>query len=411
LATTAGGGYGILMNCSLHDCGNTNGVGVFQNSTTSTLTAINCNTYNTVSHGFSMYSNTNDGSNNLLSSCIAINTTGASSYGFYIQDNGTSVVNCRGISCITNGFLFSPPSIAVGTYNNLIAHSNGVGIALDTATAYTFTNLFIWNNNGTGFSFKPNSGTVTCTNGVIFGNSGVGLSISNGAVFGKYIFSNYNIYSNASVGIYFGSTNMESILLNNCTIGPLNVIGDIQIASANTILGAVFNNCTFNSTLFLGNQTYLSQGDLYYGLLFNGVNGIASDNRAYFKYYTVQSDTTIYNNASPSERITPNSATIKSRSSSKFVNLNSGDSSTISVYVRNSNTTPYAGNAPRLVLKQNNIIGVTADTVLATSSAANGTWTTLTGTISAVTNTGVAEVYVDCDGTAGWINVDDWGVI
>ena len=63
------------------------------------------------------------------------------------------------------------------------------------------------------------------------------------------------------------------------------------------------------------------------------------------------------------------------------------------------------------MLKQNNLLGITTDTVLATSTAANGVWTTLTGTISSVTNTGVAEVYVDCDGTVGWINVDDWGVI
>jgi hypothetical protein len=38
----------------------------------------------------------------------------------------------------------------------------------------------------------------------------------------------------------------------------------------------------------------------------------------------------------------------------------------------------------------------------------NGQWQTLTYTTATFSNDGVAEFYVDCDGTTGWINVDDW---
>jgi hypothetical protein len=38
----------------------------------------------------------------------------------------------------------------------------------------------------------------------------------------------------------------------------------------------------------------------------------------------------------------------------------------------------------------------------------NGQWETLSYTTPAVTNDGIVEFYVDCDGTTGWINVDDW---
>jgi hypothetical protein len=38
----------------------------------------------------------------------------------------------------------------------------------------------------------------------------------------------------------------------------------------------------------------------------------------------------------------------------------------------------------------------------------NGSWELLSYTTQVVTNDGVAEFYVDCDGTTGWINVDDW---
>ena len=38
----------------------------------------------------------------------------------------------------------------------------------------------------------------------------------------------------------------------------------------------------------------------------------------------------------------------------------------------------------------------------------NGQWETLSYTTPTVASDGVAEFYVDCDGTTGWINVDDW---
>jgi hypothetical protein len=43
-------------------------------------------------------------------------------------------------------------------------------------------------------------------------------------------------------------------------------------------------------------------------------------------------------------------------------------------------------------------------------TAAVGNWELLTGTSAPVSENAVLEVYVDCDGTAGWINTDDWGV-
>jgi hypothetical protein len=43
-------------------------------------------------------------------------------------------------------------------------------------------------------------------------------------------------------------------------------------------------------------------------------------------------------------------------------------------------------------------------------TASNGTWQQLTGTTSAVNADGGLEFVVDCDGTVGWVNVDDWSV-
>jgi hypothetical protein len=48
------------------------------------------------------------------------------------------------------------------------------------------------------------------------------------------------------------------------------------------------------------------------------------------------------------------------------------------------------------------------DQVLDTMSAGADTWEQLTGTTPVASETGVFEVFVDCDGTAGSVYVDDW---
>ncbi len=68
----------------------------------------------------------------------------------------------------------------------------------------------------------------------------------------------------------------------------------------------------------------------------------------------------------------------------------------------------YYGSQPRLKVRRNDAIGITADTVLATYSAGVGVWTDLVGSATvAATDNGVMEFVVDCDGT-GFINVDEW---
>jgi hypothetical protein len=61
-------------------------------------------------------------------------------------------------------------------------------------------------------------------------------------------------------------------------------------------------------------------------------------------------------------------------------------------------------------VKRNIIAGITDDTVLATASGGTDEWLELTGTTATVSDDCVLEVYVDCDGTAGVVNVDDWSI-
>lgn len=115
---------------------------------------------------------------------------------------------------------------------------------------------------------------------------------------------------------------------------------------------------------------------------------------------------------SPSIKMTPVSTVSKLDTSGVtpdcgfFLPVDSGVAPTVSVKVQTDAS--YNGNAPRLILRANAGIGITADTVIATWSGSSGSFVTLSGTTASPTATGVMEFVVDCDGTAGNVYVDSW---
>jgi hypothetical protein len=72
----------------------------------------------------------------------------------------------------------------------------------------------------------------------------------------------------------------------------------------------------------------------------------------------------------------------------------------------------YNGNQPRLIQRANAALGIAEDVVLDALTGSNfGQWEHLSATTTAPSgDVGVIELVVDCDGTLGWINVDDWSV-
>jgi len=94
------------------------------------------------------------------------------------------------------------------------------------------------------------------------------------------------------------------------------------------------------------------------------------------------------------------------------VPVNSGQACTPVVYVRESEAgdgAAYNGSRVDLYVKANYNLGITSDTLLATATAASdGAFEQLTGTTATVTDAGVLEFYVVCNGTMGWINIDDF---
>lgn len=165
------------------------------------------------------------------------------------------------------------------------------------------------------------------------------------------------------------------------------------------------------------NQSYASYPSQC-GVGFTNYNGTNGDNRTYKGTGTLQTDTTIYRTAAPSLRMTPAIVsgntmrlTTEGLIGGFLVQCPAGEFRTINVYIRRSvlgDGAAYNGDAPRLIMNPNYAGGgVSTQQVLATSVSAAGSWELLTGvTPSALIDT-TFEFYIDCNGTAGWVNVDD----
>ncbi len=182
---------------------------------------------------------------------------------------------------------------------------------------------------------------------------------------------------------------------------------------------ALFENCIIDTATEVQNIQYMMDDEEPLNSYVRSTrhNQIDGNHITWLRRGSIRTDTTagLYRTASPSERLTPINASEKLQSGKKLVAVNSGQTMDISVYVRESvvgDGTDYNGNRARLILKANPSMGIATDTVLDTATVASaGAFELLTATTSAAARDGVLEFVVDCDGTTGWVNVDDWSVI
>ena len=225
----------------------------------------------------------------------------------------------------------------------------------------------------------------------------------------------------AAVGLSLDSTRFGEFSLDNST---LCAAIPLQLNTTRNILEGsyLFNNTILGSTPLGSGITSKYQSNVFRntGFAFTNLNKISAYNVTYLvagsrmlDYVTPSVQTTDV----PSERLTPSSSTIKLRSGSKFIAVNAGDTTNITVYIRTSilsDGTAYNGNPPRLILKRNPAVGVYSDTVLAQLDSTNnvsGSYVLLTESTPASIDDGVFELYIDCDGTDGWINIDNWNAV
>jgi hypothetical protein len=395
--------------CAISDC---EGIAIFISSSTANNITIRYNCFYNVGNanfnGFAI--NATSGTNWVISDNIMMLT---GQLGFSVADVGGTFQNNRAIGAGSSGFSLAESGATLGTISGLIAHSNAnSGITFTSAARGSVSDLTAWRNTSNGVDVATTTRYNLTINGVTaFGNA------PNIAIAGDLTLINMTLNGDSSFATATG------ISINNNTI--TTVVGadmstvsgimtshtsDVSVSSVEMSVAMTFQNCKFGASTEVATQSNLSDNSFIASMNHDQVAGA---HRTYKRTGTITRDTTIYNTASPSERLTPNNASAKLASGSRLIGVDSGGTKTISVYVRKSvvgDGAAYNGNQPRLMMKRQDIMGYTSDTVLDTMTSAAGSWEQLSATTAAASQDGVFEVYVDCDGSAGFVNVDDWSV-
>lgn len=306
----------------------------------------------------------------------------------------------------------------IGTISNITTY--GVqGSGLSTVKGYgNITNFKSWRCAGYGILLQSTTQAdkrLYINGATFFGNGNGNVFIS--TITGVCILNNATITAGTTLtspfGITMGSA-VDTLFISNSTIGSGHTSGDIVGNGAAALNNINLFNVNLNSVIKINGITSTAIG--FTGLALTSINegGVAGSNFTYANNYTSSKDTTIFNTSSPSFRITPNTdAILRPKTDHTPVKLavKSGDTPTVTVAVRKSvvgDGTAYNGTQPRLMLRPCIHAGVIDYTVIATCVSANGVWEILSGTLPAPSMDCVYEFYVDCDGTTGWINIDDF---
>lgn len=437
--TATPAGSAAFTGCALHDAG-TSAYGFYLDALSGTtpngpvdsVSFTNCNIYLTNNTGINVVNvaASPNGNSISLTNVIGINCTTAM---MATQTARVNVTNCTAAGNVSLGFSFldnttAGQTIVAGTFTGNTAHSNGGnGITSTTTIAnLNWSSLTLWRNSGAGMNFS--AGTTALSDSLIsqvtaFGNTsqGINMDVAHQNVVWDRLTFNGGATNVQPVGITFASTYSGlNVWIMNSTFGATtnHTTADWNIAAANMYMNLFCNNVSLASTTQINNVTTNLRPSGRIGITRFGQT--SGQHKTFWSYGTTTSDNVLFKTAAPSEKLmptaVPTTGRLKMEASPKRAALNNGQTTTVSVWVRQSvvgDGTAYAGSFPTLVLKANPGAGILTDTVLATASAAGqGAFELLSATTSAVSDDCVLEFTVQCNGaTAGaFINVDDWSV-
>lgn len=350
--------------------------------------------------------------NNIISLCTTDPCITAVRFGTF-ENNIVS-------SSLLNGFLFSGGSgqgAPASFINNEVHSCTGSAFLMYVTlnASVVCDNLYAWRCAGAGITAPQALADLTINNSTITGCA-TGLTVSttsNGpqVTLNNVVMSTEAAYPMTNGITYFNAINTASsgvvIAAKNCTIN--SVSGDVTAGYGRNCT-VTLENTLLSGATEVANQSFLGPTS---SIKSSKHDQTAGAFKSWFWSGLIERDSTIFRTAAPSERLTPINANVKHSSGSRFAAVDDLGTVTISVYVRKSTAGDgalYNGVQPRLIVKANLACGITSDTVLDTMTVGTGIWEQLTGTTAAVNADGALEFVVDCDGNAGWINVDDWSV-
>jgi hypothetical protein len=232
------------------------------------------------------------------------------------------------------------------------------------------------------------------------------LTMRNGTFAGDSTFATPRAMTYPAGGSPYGPITFENVTFGVANgIRVAHSVADLDLGSgADYRISRIFlNNCFLTTGIVNATGLGSRQSAIHY----QRVQQVAGVHKTVYQMMgTVSLDTVLFRTAAPSAKLEPTNALLKLESGPVKKSVALGATRSISVYVQKN--VAYNGNAPRLMQRCNPSLGIDDDVVLATFSAAAGVWQQLSATTAAAEDAGQFEFYVDCDGTAGQVNVDDW---
>lgn len=406
---------------SLHDFSVASSIGFnITNSNADDWTFSNNVTYNIANIHLNI-SSTLSGTSWVANNNIFMRNTDSSTNLVTLSDIGGVYTNNTSVGGSNAGVSLSEASGRIGTFDNITSHSNGGNGIADISGLHnsTLSNITSWRNAGSGISFGSESNVIysivtlfgNTTNNILMTTGGGSSDIMFISVTanGDSTFATTNGFSLAgSTGIQIGSF----IYFFSCNFGTASGIktahtNDMNISSTFSAIRILLTNTILASTTELNGQTNMTPQAFIGSEKHDQTTG---NHKTWKKYGTIAIETGTVHTGSQAFSMTPNNASNKLVSGSFYITVANGVSLTPTVYVQENGA--YNGNRARLILKRNDAIGITSDTVIDTATAASdGAWEALTGTTAAATDDGVMEFVIDCDGTAGVLYVDSFSVV
>lgn len=346
---------------------------------------------------------------------------------FLMNDTGYSITNCMSLAGNV-GFTFSETNAQIMTIQNIIMHTNDTtGFNLGAVNGThdgTLAYIYAWRNNSSGMDISANVRDFLITNFFAFGNTTQNFSQTsrNENMTWRNIYSDAGTTLTTASGWAIGTGGVAlNMVMQNWffSVNQSHATADLSIAGTiSTYVEIKGNNVALSGTTPISNiSTALIEWSKIGITRWTAAAGV---HRTFYSYGTILSDTVRFKTASPSEQLSPTAISpttaprLKLESSPKRCAINSANNTTVSVWVRTSvigDGATYNGSRARLILKANPGSGISEDMILATATvASDGAFEQLSGTTPTVTDDAVLEFVVDCNGTAGWINVDDWAV-
>lgn len=413
-----------IQHCAVKDCRGT--PFYVAGAASDNITLQNNVGYNVASYGgHGIYiSAATSGANLIFDGNWFLSMPNSGTQGFYSLDAGITCRNNVFSGCYLNGFVIAELGAAIGVFENNTGHSNRErGFCIQQAQNTTIgSGNIAWRNYGNtapgGGAFLDGCINLTVGSMTLFGNRNCNLEISTGyeLTLDSVVASGDTSFATA-YGLWV-VTNAIKVKFTNSDFGTAT---GIKVAHTTADIFASTTYCPVYMDL---ENTKLNSGagKEVVGLCtpsshvrsskHNQVDGAY---KSWFQLGVIEKDSTYYNTAAPSQRLTPNTHDYKLKSGMKRFAMDSGTTATVKVNVRKSSAAAggadYNGNQPRLMCKAAPLMGIATDQVLDTMTAGLNSWEELSAVTPAITADGILEIYVDVDGDVGFVNVDDWSVV